>query len=385
MLSRPTVLTAYFRTANAIYPGDEVRVSGVRVGRIDTIEPAGEQVKMVLSVDHGVSIPANAGAVIVAQNLVAARYLQLTPPYRDEGPTMPSGAVIPVDRTAVPVEWDDVKAQLMRLSTDLGPSAEESKPALAQLISTTADAMGGNGEKLRQTLAQLSGVARIIGEGSGDIVGVIRDLQALVSTLRDSSDSIVQFEQQLAALTGTLGQSTPDLDAALRDLSTATVDIQRFVGDTHQATVEQVTRLTDVTRTLADNRKNLEQLLHVAPNAFANYYNVYNPDTGDNIGSIVFNNFSNPVQFICGQIGAIENATAAETGKLCAQYLGPALRLLTFNLLPIPMSPLLMKAPDPANLIYSEPGLAPGGTGGKPGPPEIPPAVSAYGGESPAP
>ncbi len=385
MLSRPTVLTAYFRTANAIYPGDEVRVSGVRVGRIDTIEPVGDQVKMVLSVDHGVSIPANAGAVIVAQNLVAARYLQLTPPYRDEGPTMPSGAVIPVDRTAVPVEWDDVKAQLMRLSTDLGPSAQASKPALAQLISTTADAMGGNGEKLRQTLAQLSGVARIIGEGSGDIVGVIRDLQALVSTLRDSSDSIVEFEQQLAALTGTLGQSTPDLDAALRDLSTATVDIQRFVGDTQQATVEQVTRLTDVTRTLADNRKNLEQLLHVAPNAFANYYNVYNPDTGDNIGSIVFNNFSNPVQFICGQIGAIENATAAETGKLCAQYLGPALRLLTFNLLPIPMSPLLMKAPDPANLIYSEPGLAPGGTGGKPGPPEIPPAVSAYGGESPAP
>ena len=384
--TRPTTLTAYFRTANAIYPGDEVRVSGVPVGRIDSIEPAGDQVKVVLSVEHGVPIPAGAGAVIVAQNLVAARYLQLTPAYRDSGPTMPSGAVIPLERTAVPVEWDDVKAQLMRLSRDLGPSAEVAKPALAQLISTTADALGGNGEKLRQTLAQLSSVARIIGDGSGDIVGVIRDLQSLVTALRDSSDSIIDFEQQLAALTGTLDQSTPDLDAALHDLATATVDVQRFVGDTHQMTVEQVGRLTDVTKTLADNRKSLEQLLHVAPNAFANYYNVYNPDTGDNIGSIVFNNFSNPVQFICGQIGAIENATAPETGKLCAQYLGPALRLLSFNLLPFPTSPLLMKAPDPANLLYSEPGLAPGGSGGKPGPPETPPAVSAYGGEqSPTP
>ena len=77
-----------------------------------------------LKVDHDVPIPADAKAVIVAQNLVAARYVQLTPAYhsRDGGPTMRDGAVIPRDRTAVPVEWDEVKAQLTRLATDLGPT-----------------------------------------------------------------------------------------------------------------------------------------------------------------------------------------------------------------------------------------------------------------------
>ena len=35
---------------------------------------------------------------------------------------MGDGAVIPVDRTAVPVEWDEVKEQLMRLATELGPT-----------------------------------------------------------------------------------------------------------------------------------------------------------------------------------------------------------------------------------------------------------------------
>ena len=373
-----TTVTAYFTAASAIYPGDEVRVSGVKVGKIDSIEPTGKQVKMVLSIDPGVSIPAGASAVIVAQNLVAARYLQLTPAYRDVGPTMPSGAVIPVERTAVPVEWDDVKTQLMRLSTDLGPTSDSARPALSRLIDDTADAMGGNGVKLRQMLAQLSSVARIFADGSGNVVDIIKGLQNLVTALHDSSGAIVDFEHRLAALTGTLDDNTGDLDAALRDLATATVDAQRFVGGSRELTVEQIQRLTDVTRNLADNGNSLEQLLHVAPNAFANYYNVYNPDTGDNIGSIVFNDFANPIQFICGQIGAIENATAAETGKLCAQYLGPALRLLSFNLIPFPMSPYLMKAPSPENLLYSDPALAPGGSGPTPGPPETPPAISAY-------
>ncbi|GAA2807408.1 MCE family protein [Mycolicibacterium pallens] len=375
-----TTITAYFTAATAIYPGDEVRVSGVKVGKIDSIEPLGGQVKMVLAIDPGVAIPAGADAVIVAQNLVAARYLQLTPAYRDSGPTMTSGAVIPVERTAVPVEWDDVKTQLMLLSRDLGPSTETARPALARLIDDTADAMGGNGVKLRQMLAQLSAVARIVADGSGNIVDIVKGLQNLVTTLRDSSGAIVDFEQRLASLTGTLGENTGDLDAALHDLATATVDAQRFVGQSRELTVEQIQRLTEVTRNLADNRKSVEQLLHVAPNAFANYYNVYNPDTGDNIGSIVFNDFSNPVQFICGQLGAIENATAPETGKLCAQYLGPAMRLLSFNLVPFPMSPYLMKAPSPENLLYSDPALAPGGAGPAPGPPETPPAVSAYSG-----
>ncbi|GAY19420.1 MCE family protein [Mycobacterium sp. shizuoka-1] len=379
-----TTITAYFTAANAIYPGDEVRVSGVKVGTIDAIEPIGKQVKVVLRVDPGIDIPAGASAVIVAQNLVAARYLQLTPAYRDSGPTMPSGAVIPVERTAVPVEWDDVKTQLMRLSTDLGPSSESARPALARLIDDTAGAMGGNGAKLRQMLAQLSTVARIFADGSGDVVDIITGLQNLVTALRDSSATIVDFEHRLAALAGTLDDNTADLDAALRDLATATADAQRFVGGSREVTAEQIQRLSDVTRNLAENRKSIEQLLHVAPNAFANYYNVYNPDTGDNIGSIVFNDFANPIQFICGQIGAIENATAAETGKLCEQYLGPAMRLLSFNLIPFPMSPYLMKAPSPENLLYSDPALAPGGAGPRPGPPETPPAVSAYTG-APAP
>lgn len=89
-------------------------------------------------------------------------------------------------------------------------------------------------------------------------------------------------------------------------------------------------------------------------------------------------NFANPVALVCSAIGAVKNATATETAKLCAQYLGPALRVLNFNYLPIPFNAYLAKSPSPENLVYSDPSLAPGGAGGVRPMPTEPPAVSAY-------
>ena len=91
--------------------------------------------------------------------------------------------MIPSDRTAVPVEWDDVKTQLMRLATELGPKEGAqggvSDTSVSRFIDSAANALGGNGDKLRQTLAQLSGVARVFAEGSGNIVDIIKNLQTL--------------------------------------------------------------------------------------------------------------------------------------------------------------------------------------------------------------
>jgi phospholipid/cholesterol/gamma-HCH transport system substrate-binding protein len=381
----PKSVTAYFTTATAIYPGDEVRVVGVKVGRIASIEPVGTQSKITLDIDRDVPIPADAKAVIVAQNLVSARYIQLTPAYRSgAGPTLPNGAVIPIDRTAVPVEWDEVREQLMRLATDLGPHADTQTPAFARLIDSAADAMGGNGQKLRQTIAQLSGVGRILADGSGNIVDIVNNLQTFVTALSGSSEQIVQFQDRLATLSSVVDSNRTSLDLALTDLSTAVTDVQRFVAGTRNQTVEQIQHLTNVTQNLADHHTDIEQLLHIAPTAFANFYNIYNPDTGGAGATFALNNFANPVALICGMAAAVGNTTGAESAKLCEQYLGPGLRLLNFNNLPISFNPFLAPSASPSNIIYSEDRLAPGNEGPKPIPPDISPAVSAYTGEPPA-
>lgn len=374
----PNTITAYFPTATAIYPGDEVRVSGVKVGKIEAITPEGTETKMLLSVDRGVPVPADAKAVIVAQNLVAERFVALTPAYRTgDGPKMPDGGVIPSDRTAVPVEWDEVKEQLTRLATALGPEAGVSDTSVSRFIDSAADALEGNGEKLRDTLAQLSGVARVFAEGSGNIVDIIKNLQIFVTALRDSKQQIVQFENRLATLTSVVNDSRSDLDAALSELSVALGEVQRFVAGTRDLTAEQVQRLANVTQVLVDNRTALENVLHITPNAIANFQNIYYPNGGAVTGAFSLVNFANPVHFVCGLIGGVANTTAPETAKLCAQYLGPALRLLNFNNIPLPINAYLRPAVNPERIIYTDPKLAPGGAG--PGdPPEPFPSVSAY-------
>lgn len=378
----PNEITAFFTTATSIYPGDDVKVSGVKVGTIEAIEPQGTQTKMTMTVDRGVAVPADAQAVIVAQNLIAARYVQLTPAYRSEGessgPRMADGAVIPLDRTAIPVEWDEVKVQLERLATDLGPTGDLSTSSVGRFIDSAATALDGNGDKLRETLAQLSGVGRILANGSGNFVDVIKNLQVFVTALRGSSEQLVAFNDRLATLSSVLDGSKTDLDGALTNLSVAVDDVKRFVAGTRNQTAEQLEGLTKVTQTLVDGKEDFEQILHVTPNAFANAYNIYDPDTGAVRGAFSIPNFANPVQFLCGNIGALQNATSAETAKLCNEYLTPGLRLPNLNYIPIPLNPYLAKSASPENIVYAEPRLAPGGEGGRPGPPEIPPSVSAY-------
>jgi phospholipid/cholesterol/gamma-HCH transport system substrate-binding protein len=374
---RPTSITAYFTTATAIYPGDEVRIAGVKVGTIASIDPVGTQAKMTLHVDRGIPVPADAKAVIVAQNLVSARYVQLATAY-GSGPTMNDGAVIPIERTAVPVEWNEVKEQLMRLATELGPNNGMSTGSVGRFIDSAANALDGNGGKLRQTLAQLSGVGRILAQGSGDIADTITNLQTFVTALRDSNDQIVQFQDRFATLTSVINDSRSDLDAALKNLSDVVGETTRFIHDTRDKTAEQIQRLANVTQNLADHRLDLENVLHTAPHAIANAYNMFDPRTGAASGVFVLSNMANPVWFICGMVGAIGNVTSPESAKLCEQYLGPGLRLLNFNNLPFPVNPFLTSNPPPYMLRYSEPRLMPDAEGQPPPPPTDPPAVSAY-------
>jgi hypothetical protein len=227
-------------------------------------------------------------------------------------------------------------------------------------------------------LAQLSGVGRILGRGSGNIVEIIKNLQTFVTALRDSREQIVEFQNGLATLTSVLNGSRSDLDAALTNLSAAVGDVQRFVAGTRNQLSEQIQRLANVTQNLVDHRMDLEQLLHAAPPNLGNAYNMFDPRTGAAGGVFVINNFSNTVQFFCAMMGAVENATATATAKLCSQYLGPGLRTVNFNYLPIPFNPFLTAIPPWQQLVYSEPRLEPGGEGPKPAPPNQPVSVSAY-------
>ena len=110
-----TNVVAYFENSNGIYVGDDVRILGVNVGRIDKIEPQPDRVKISFWYDSKYKVPADANAAILSPTLVTSRAIQLTPAYTG-GPAMADDAVIPRERTVVPVEWDTLRQQLERLA-----------------------------------------------------------------------------------------------------------------------------------------------------------------------------------------------------------------------------------------------------------------------------
>jgi phospholipid/cholesterol/gamma-HCH transport system substrate-binding protein len=72
-------VVAYFPETLALYPGDRVQIMGVPVDAIDSIEPAGDKMKVTFHDDNKYNGPANATASILNPALVASRDIQLSP------------------------------------------------------------------------------------------------------------------------------------------------------------------------------------------------------------------------------------------------------------------------------------------------------------------
>ncbi len=354
-VTRSTVV-AQFSSTTGLYAGDDVRVLGVNVGTVTAIDPAIEDATVTMEVDSNVDIPADAKAVIIAQSLVSARFVQLTPVYAG-GPSLDDGATIPIERTAVPVEWDEIKAELTKLSTALGPENVDDQGPAGRFIDTLADNLDGNGESLRTTLTELSDTMRVLSDGRTDLFSTIRNLQAFVGALSNSNEQIVQFGGRLASVSSMLAESSDELGTAMTDLNIAVGEVQRFVADNRDGLVEGVARLADATQVLSTKRPEIERALHAGPNALANFNNIYQPAQGSLTGAIALNNFGNPINFICGAVAGVENATSERSADLCKQYLGPVLSSLVFSYPAFLTNPISGVTAHPDQIVYSEPGL----------------------------
>ncbi|SDC69119.1 MCE family protein [Rhodococcus tukisamuensis] len=349
-------ITAYFPTTTGIYAGDDVRVLGVTVGKIESIDPSGDSAKVVMNVDRSVEIPADAKAIIVAPSLVAARFIQLTPVF-EGGEEMTDGAEIPVERTAIPVEWDEIKTELTKLSTALGPQGSADQGSLGTFIDTAADNLDGNGDSLRATLRELSDTMKTLSDGRSDLFSTIRNLQTFVTALSSSNEQIVQFGGRLASVSSLLAENSDELGTALTDLDVAMGDVQRFVSENSEAISEQVGRLADATQVLAQKRPEIERVLHIAPNALANFNNIYNPAQGSLQGALATNNTANPINAVCGMIRGLENNNSDRSADLCTEFFGPVLNSVAVNYPGFLTNPALGAGALPGQIVYSPPSL----------------------------
>ncbi|MFR9750739.1 MCE family protein [Nocardia sp. 004] len=352
-----TKVTAYFPSTIGLYAGDDVRILGVKVGRIDSIEPGSDQVEVRMTIDRGIDVPADPRAVILSPSLVSARFIQLAPAYTG-GPKLADGDVIPIEHTAVPVEWDDIKTELSKLSTALGPVGDDEQGSFGRFVDTAADNLDGNGERFRDTLRELSATLTTLSDGRTDLFGTVRNLQKFVEVLSASNEQIVQFGGRLASVSSVLAGVSTELGTGLDNLDIAVADVRRFLDSSGAELTEGVQRLADATQVLADKRPELERVLHSGPTALANFYQLYKPAQGSLTGAIALNNPADPLSFLCGSVQALEANDSDRSADLCAQYLAPVISSLSMNYVPILTNPVSGVHAFPDQLVYSDPGLA---------------------------
>ncbi|MEV6389730.1 MCE family protein [Nocardia xishanensis] len=349
-----TTITAYFPSTNGLYAGDDVRVLGVKVGRIESIEPGRDRVKVELTLDRGVDIPAEAKAVIISPSLVTARFIQLAPAYTG-GAKLGDGAEIPIERTAVPIEWDDIKAELSKLATTLGPVGDDEQGSFGRFIETAAENLDGNGQKFRDTLRELSATLTTLSDGRTDLFGTIRNLQKFVEVLSASNEQIVQFGGRLASVSRVLADTSTDLGTGLDNLDIALADVKRFIEGSGTELTEGVERLADVTQILIDKRPEIERVLHSGPTALVNFYQIYSPAQGTLGGMAALNNPADPLSFLCGSIEALETNDSQRSAQLCAEMVAPLISSLAMNYVPIMTNPASGVHAFPSQLVYSTP------------------------------
>jgi phospholipid/cholesterol/gamma-HCH transport system substrate-binding protein len=377
-----TNVVGYFENSNGIYVGDDVRILGVNVGRIDKIEPQPDRVKISFWYDSKYKVPADANAAILSPTLVTSRALQLTPVFTG-GPVMADNAVIPRERTVVPVEYDTFRQQLERLAKELQPTEPGGVSPLGSVINTTADNLRGQGANIRDTVIKLSQAFSALGDHSTDIFSTVKNLSILASALQDSTTLMRQLNQNLATVTGVLADNPNEIADAVRDLNSVVGDVQSFVADNRESLGTTSDKLAGVTQALTDSLDDVKQFLHVAPSAIQNYINIYQPAQGAASAILAVNNFADPITFLCGAVQAASRLGAEQSAKLCVQYLAPIIKNRQYNFPPIGVNLFVGATARPNEITYSEEWMRPDYIPPQP-PPASPPPLPAESGPPPA-
>ena len=292
-------VTAHFPRAVSVYEGSEVRILGVKVGRVTAVVPEGNSVRVEMEYDAEEKLPADAKAAVITPTLVADRFVQLTPAYTG-GPVMRDGADIPLPDSGVPVELDRIYSSLRDLSVALGPNGVNKDGTLDHLLRAGARNLEGEGRLGNQMIRNLSAASATFGRGSGDLFGTVTELAKFTEVLGNNDRLVRAFMKDLAGVSSVLAGERVELSRALDAVSRSVGAVEGFVKNNRTALVTDLEKITRVMKTINSERESLDTVLRVGPLALGNLAVAFNTETGS-IGSRIGlqGTFGNPDGLLC--------------------------------------------------------------------------------------
>ncbi|MDL4776313.1 MULTISPECIES: MCE family protein [Thermomonosporaceae] len=310
-------VTAYFTKTVGLYAGADVRILGIKVGKVTKVTPVGDAVKVELEYEARRKVPAGAQAVIVNQTLVADRYIQLTPAYKG-GALLQDKATLTTSRTAVPVEVDEIGGSLSDLTKALGPDGANKDGSLSQLLQVGADTLQGQGGDIRQTIHDTSKMLSTFSADRGDLATTIKNLRVITDAMKANDQQIQQFTGHLNGVSGQLAGEKEELSAALNTLAPTLRNVQRFIKDNRGQLSDNVRQLAQITGVLVKEKDAVAELLESGPMAVNNLARAYDPISGTIHNRADLRQFHDLADWVCSLAYSV-----GTPAKQCLDFVKP--------------------------------------------------------------
>jgi phospholipid/cholesterol/gamma-HCH transport system substrate-binding protein len=368
--------SAYFAEAGGLNADAAVQVSGMKVGRVESLRLDGPRVLVTFSVDKDVHLGDRSEAAIKTRTVLGAKIVELTP--RGEGEL--SGP-IPVDRTQSPYQLPDALGdlaltvsglnteQLSQSLATLSDTFKDTPPALKvalQGVTRFSGTLNRRDEQLRELLANANKTTSVLAERSDQVVSLVADTNALLSELQNQSAALDQISSNVSAFAD---------------------QIKGFIADNRDTVKPAFDKLNGVLAVL-DNRKAVVQKI-------IKMLNAYTLSLGESASSGPFFNayIANllPGQFLQPFVDAAFSDLGLDPNVLLpSQLTDPQVGQQATPALPVPyprtgqggppnltLPDAITGKPGDTRYPYRPPLPAPPPGGPPPGPPALPPPAPA--------
>ncbi|TFV88299.1 MlaD family protein [Blastococcus sp. CT_GayMR16] len=267
-------VAADFTDSGGIFVNAEVVYRGVAVGRVTDMKLVDDGVRVVLTMEPDADkIPADTRAVVATRSAVGEQYVNLEPD-DNEGPYLDDGAVIPQDKTSIPVP---VEQLLLNLDSLVNSLDQEN---LRIVVDELGQAFAGSGDDLGRLIDNGNLLLARAEQSLPQTLRLITDGQTVLETQIDSRSAIQQWASDLRLVTDTLVDIDPDLRSLVVNAPDAGAALQQLVQDAGPGLGSLVRNLDILNKVTIPRLDGVEQLLVTYPDVVSGGFTVVRNDSG---------------------------------------------------------------------------------------------------------
>jgi phospholipid/cholesterol/gamma-HCH transport system substrate-binding protein len=252
---------ADFAEAAGLTDQNEVRIAGIRVGKVSSVKLDGDHVRVVFQVDKGQKFGTDTTAAIKLKTLLGTKYLELHP----AGPgQLAPDSLIPVQRTTVPFEIFDAFGQLSTTIDKIDTTN------LAKALDTLSDTFKDSPAHSRAALRGLSRLSHTVASRDRELAALLASTKSVTATLSARDGELVRLLGDADLVLRVVQQRRAIIEQLLRDTSSLATELISLVRDDRTTIDPLLNNVHSVVGLLKSNLASLDKTLKLL-GPFARY------------------------------------------------------------------------------------------------------------------